>query len=80
MKISNELAQKLFDLDRKEMANFIALFSSLNIDDEYASNFGKIKKVSDDTFKVIVNDKNYENILEELLGHDDTINDIFKSK
>lgn len=79
MKINNELAQRLFDLDRKDIANFIALFSSLNTSDEFASGFGRIVKESDNTFKIIVSPKNYENILEELINNDDDIYNIFKS-
>ena len=81
MKINNELSQRLFDLDRKEIANFIALFSALDVGDEYSSSLGKIVKTTDDTFKMIVTQKNYDNILEELINSDDDdIYNIFKSK
>lgn len=79
MKITNELAQKLYGLDKKDIANFIALFSTLDINDEYSSTFGKIKKTGEDTFTVSVSSKNYEKILEELTNNEDNIHDIFST-
>jgi hypothetical protein len=68
--------KKLYDIDRKTAASIMAMLSNLEVGEEFSSNLGNIRKVSESDFKLSLSKSHVNNIISELLN-DGNIQSIF---